>query len=108
MSTNDDYASTPLTPSAERWLLLKLDCWILPTLSVVFLWSFIDKTNVGNAKIYGLSEDLNLTDTKFNTALVIYFVAYCFFDVPATLVIRSIRPSIWRERPLHHETSFRY
>lgn len=54
------------------------------------------RTNLGNAKIFGLSEDLNLTGTEFNTSLVIYFVAYCFFDVPATLVIRKVKPHIYR------------
>ena len=34
---------TTVSASAERRLLLKLDAWILPTLSLVFFWSFIDK-----------------------------------------------------------------
>ncbi|KEF51712.1 uncharacterized protein A1O9_12347 [Exophiala aquamarina CBS 119918] len=40
-----------------RKLLWKLDSRIVPILAVLFLYSFLDRTNVGNAKILGLEKD---------------------------------------------------
>jgi hypothetical protein len=35
---------------------------ILVVLALLFLMSFLDRTNVGNAKIIGLEADLSITD----------------------------------------------
>ena len=44
------------------------------------LFAFIDRSNIGNAKIDGLTEDLGLTGNRFNIALVVFYVPYstCF------------------------------
>lgn len=40
------------------------------------LFAFIDRSNIGNAKIDGLVKDLHLTGNKFNIALVVFYVPY--------------------------------
>jgi hypothetical protein len=42
-------------------ILRKLDTRMLPMLAVLFLFSFLDRTNIGNAKILGLLTDLKLS-----------------------------------------------
>ena len=48
----------------------KMDIRIVPTLSVLYLLSFLDRGNIGNAKIEGLSDDLHLTPGQYNWCLV--------------------------------------
>jgi hypothetical protein len=49
---------------------------LVPMLLVLYLLSFIDRANIGNAKIEGMTESLNLTGAKYNIALAVFFVPY--------------------------------
>ena len=54
-----------INPVIDRRVTRKFDFHILP-----WLLAFVDRSSVGNAKIYGLTKDLKLTGNKFNVALV--------------------------------------
>lgn len=49
---------------------------VLPILALLFLCSFLDRTNVGNAKILGLEESLHLTDQQYTTGLAVFYATY--------------------------------
>jgi hypothetical protein len=49
---------------------------ILPVLALLFLCSFIDRTNVGNAKILGLEDDLNINDHQYAVGLCVFYATY--------------------------------
>jgi hypothetical protein len=49
---------------------------ILPMLALLFLCSFLDRTNVGNAKIYGLEKDINITDKQYDIGLTVFYLTY--------------------------------
>ena len=61
----------PIDPGAERRLLWKLDLTIYPVLYVLYMMSFLDRINISNARIQGLTEDLKLDGNKFNIALFV-------------------------------------
>lgn len=42
-----------IDPEAERKVIRKLDWRLIPWLSLLYLISFLDRTNIGNAKIQG-------------------------------------------------------
>jgi len=44
-----------IDPIAEKKLIRKLDWRLIPWLSLLYLISFLDRTNIGNAKIQGTS-----------------------------------------------------
>lgn len=52
----------------------------MPILSLLYLLSFMDRGNIGNARIQGLERDLNMNSSQYNLALSIYFVPYCLFE----------------------------
>lgn len=56
-------------PKIEDRILRKCDYHILPWLFGIWLCAFIDRSNIGNARIDGLTQDLSLTGNKFNIAL---------------------------------------
>lgn len=53
----------------ESRILRKLDYRIIPFLFGIWLCAFIDRSNIGNARVDGLTEDLHLRGTMFNVAL---------------------------------------
>lgn len=82
-------------PILEAKLVRKLDLYIIPVVMVLYLLSFLDRVNIGNARLYGLQEDLNMTDNQFQTAVSILFVTYILSEVPSNLVLKKLRPSRW-------------
>lgn len=56
-----------------------------------------DRVNISNAAILGLQEDLNIeTGTKYNTALTIFFVPYIIFEIPSNILMKKLKPHLWR------------
>ncbi|KAJ6498889.1 MFS general substrate transporter [Mycena sanguinolenta] len=84
-----------LTVEEERKLWRKIDLRLMPILSLLYLASFLDRGNIGNARLQGLETQLNLTGNKFNIALTMYFIPYCIFECPANMVLKRFLPSRW-------------
>ncbi|KAF9233956.1 MFS general substrate transporter [Melanogaster broomeanus] len=76
-----------LTQEQETKLWRKIDWRIIPTIAVMFLFSFTDRGAIGNAKIEGMTTQLDLTGNRYNMALTMFFIPYCVFELPATLTM---------------------
>ncbi|KAF2708559.1 MFS nicotinic acid transporter-like protein Tna1 [Pleomassaria siparia CBS 279.74] len=79
----------------DKTLLWKLDLKLIPWLSFLYLISFLDRTNIGNAKIDGLQEDLHLTNGQYNATLSIFFVSYSLFEPLTNVLLKKLRPSVF-------------
>ncbi|GLA36677.1 hypothetical protein AnigIFM63309_003000 [Aspergillus niger] len=79
----------------ERKLLRKMDLRLMPMLTLLYLFSFLDRGNIGNARIEGMEEDLHLGGTQYNWALTVFFFTYTVFELPSNLILQKVRPSIW-------------
>ncbi|GMM38231.1 Soa1 protein [Saccharomycopsis crataegensis] len=79
----------------EKKLLRKLDWKLIPVVSTLYLLAFLDRGNVGNAKIEGLTEDIHLKGNEYNICLTIFFITYTIFEVPSNMMLKKLRPSIW-------------
>jgi hypothetical protein len=53
---------------ATKRLLRKIDLHLIPFLALLYLLSFLDRTNIGNARLAGLEEDLGLTGLDYNVS----------------------------------------
>lgn len=73
----------------------KIDWRLIPMLTLLYLLSNLDRGNIGNAKIEGLTEDLNMTGNDYNIALTVFFFTYAAFEVPSNMLLKKFRPSIW-------------
>lgn len=49
----------------------------------------------GNARLYGMEEDLGLQGNQYQTAVSILFVTYLMSELPSNLVLKKFRPSRW-------------
>jgi len=91
----------------EKRLIRKLDFKIIPWLTLLYLISFLDRTNIGNAKIQGvcptnkvntyfqLQADLHLTDTQYALCLSIFFITYALVEVPSNILLKRLKPHVW-------------
>ena len=68
-------AQYEIDPELNKKVVRKCDLHIIPWLFAIWLCAFIDRSNIGNARIDGLTEDLNLQGTDFNVALVVFYVS---------------------------------
>jgi hypothetical protein len=50
----------------EKKVLRKMDLRLIPIVSALYLLCFLDRGNIGNARIEGLLEDINLTSPQYN------------------------------------------
>ncbi|CAG8949015.1 hypothetical protein HYFRA_00002143 [Hymenoscyphus fraxineus] len=80
---------------SEKALLRKLDWKLLPGLTLLYLLSFLDRSNVGNARIDGLATDLHITGNQYLFTLTIYFIGYVLFEIPCNIVLKRTTPKIW-------------
>ncbi|WVQ74723.1 hypothetical protein IAR50_004327 [Cryptococcus sp. DSM 104548] len=79
----------------ERRLLFKLDCCILPCLCLGFFCKYLDQTNLSNAYVSGLQETLGWYGNQYTYATSLYTVGYAIMQVPSTLIVQHVRPSLW-------------
>ncbi|KAI0442473.1 major facilitator superfamily domain-containing protein [Xylaria telfairii] len=79
----------------EKKILRKMDMRLIPMLALLYLLAFLDRGNIGNAKIEGLQEDLKITNDQYNLCLTVFFFSYAAFEVPSNLLLKRLRPSRW-------------
>ncbi|KAF5010738.1 hypothetical protein F66182_15425 [Fusarium sp. NRRL 66182] len=55
----------------ENKLLRKMDIRLIPMLALLYLLAFLDRGNIGNAKIEGMLTDLHMTGQQYSLARTI-------------------------------------
>jgi MFS family permease len=83
--------------TSTKRLLRKIDRTLIPFLALLYLLSFLDRTNIGNARLDTLEKDLNLNTAQYqyNAALAIFFPFYVAAEIPSNMAMKRFRPSIW-------------
>lgn len=85
------------TARQQRTLTNKIDLKVVPILGLLYLICFLDRTNIANAKIAGLVDDLNMPSTGYNTALWLFYIPFVLAEVPSNMIMSlpSIKPNLW-------------
>ncbi|KXN73683.1 MFS general substrate transporter [Conidiobolus coronatus NRRL 28638] len=81
-----------------KGLLFKMDCRIIPYISLLYLFSFLDRVNIGYARLYKMEEELHLNQFQYGWSLSIFFISYVIFEVPSNLLLKKYSPSVWIAR----------
>lgn len=72
-------SNAPINPKAERRLVRKLDLIIFPVFFTIYLMAFLDRINISNASIQGLTQELHLDEgSRFNVTLFV-----CCLHIPS-------------------------
>lgn len=83
------------TPEEEKKVRRKLDRVIVPLSTFLYLLCFLDRVNVGNARIQGMAEDLNLVGVRFNWVTSIFYIVYMFVEVPSNILLKKLGPKYY-------------
>lgn len=75
----------------------KVDLRLIPFLFLCYILAYLDRVNVGFAKLQML-KDLSLSDAAFATGAGIFFVGYFFFEVPSNLLLKRFGARMWIAR----------
>ena len=81
----------------EKTLNWKCDFKLLPPLIGLFLITFIDRTNIANAKIEGMTTDLKMKGNDYNMSLWILNIPYICLAVPSNILMKKgfVKPSVY-------------
>ncbi|KAF2488098.1 major facilitator superfamily domain-containing protein [Neohortaea acidophila] len=82
------------TPDEERRVRRKLDTRLVLFVALLYLLSFLDRSNIGNAKVAGLMTDLNMSDNQFEWLLTAFYITYILFEW-MTLCFKIFPPHIY-------------
>jgi MFS family permease len=86
-----------LAKSFETRTYRKVDVRIVPFLFFCYILAYLDRVNVGFAKLQML-KDLSLSDAAFATGAGIFFIGYFFFEVPSNVLLKKFGARMWIAR----------
>ncbi|KAK5081207.1 hypothetical protein LTR05_008001 [Lithohypha guttulata] len=78
--------------AVETKLRHKIDLYVVPTVVLLYLFCFIDRTNIGNARLAGFEKDLGLKGYDYNTILSIFYISYILCELPGTMLCKYVGP----------------
>ncbi|TFK43324.1 MFS general substrate transporter [Crucibulum laeve] len=78
----------------QKKAVRKLDYTILPVMTMFYLLSFLDRANIGNARIAGLQKSLHLTDHQYQICVTVLYVPYIAAELPSNLLLRTVGPRL--------------
>ncbi|EME38802.1 hypothetical protein DOTSEDRAFT_29003 [Dothistroma septosporum NZE10] len=79
----------------DKRLVWKCDRWLIPWLSLIYLLCFLDRTNIGNARLAGLEDDLDMKGHDYNIALTIFFISYGLSEPFTNLILKKVTPRVF-------------
>ncbi|PCH35272.1 MFS general substrate transporter [Wolfiporia cocos MD-104 SS10] len=82
----------------ERRLVRKLDARIMPIACLLYLFAYLDRTNLGNARLQGLPQDTlhgDPTGNLFGWVNSVFFITYILCQIPATILSKLFPPRLW-------------
>ncbi|TCD70385.1 hypothetical protein EIP91_003739 [Steccherinum ochraceum] len=88
-------------PETERRLVRQIDIRLIPSSMLIYLLCFLDRSNIGNAKLLNadthddLVSNTRLSNQEYLVALMIFIVAYTLFETPSNYMLKKFRPSRW-------------
>ena len=99
MSHLPDLAASPPTAASsfESNTYAKVTRRLPPLLFLCYVASYLDRVNVGFAKLQMLN-DLKFSETVYGLGAGIFFVGYFLFEVPSNVILHRVGARVWIAR----------
>src|SRR3954471_7296518 len=91
------YQPVPLASAVEERAYQKVTWRLLPVLMVCYLVAYLDRVNIGFAKLQMLA-DLGFSETVYGLGAGMFFIGYFFFEVPSNLLLHRVGARLWIAR----------
>src|SRR5215213_8315402 len=83
--------------TVERSAISKVSWRLLPFLFVLYIFNFLDRTNVSVAALT-MKPDLGFSDAAYGLGAGIFLLGYFFFEVPSNLILQRVGARRWMAR----------
>lgn len=83
-----------VVPDIERRVIHKMDFRIVPLVTALYVLAFLDRSNIGNARIAGMTKELHLEGNDYQWLLTIFYITYILFEFQV-LVWKIVPPHMW-------------
>ncbi|CAK7568409.1 MAG: hypothetical protein SEPTF4163_006397 [Sporothrix epigloea] len=90
-STLRDYFSNTYRPG-ERVLVQKIDFFILSFCCISYFVNYLDRSNLTNAYVSGMKEDLGFVGNQLNVINTCFTVGYIIGQIPSNVALHHIKP----------------
>lgn len=79
----------------ERKLIQKLDFFILTFCCLMYFLNYLDRSNLNNAYVSGMKEELGFKGNQLNQINTVFTVGYTIGQVPCNIALYYIKPRIF-------------
>ncbi|KAI7887302.1 MFS general substrate transporter [Lichtheimia hyalospora FSU 10163] len=79
----------------EKRLVRKYDLMLLPFLSLMYLFSSLDRSSLGNAVLDNFEEDVGITPDQFNLSITVFYVGFLLFQIPSNIMLEKFTARRW-------------
>jgi MFS family permease len=93
LKTKTEVAEDPQTAAIVRKVVRHL----MPILGVMYLIAYIDRQNIGYAKLQMVG-DLGMTERAYGLGASLFFIGYLLFELPSNLLLAKVGARIWFAR----------
>ncbi|KAK5192635.1 hypothetical protein LTR99_009611 [Exophiala xenobiotica] len=77
-------------------IMRKVDFRQISILALVYIWAYIDRSNLGNVNIAGMRDDLDTNvGNRYSVLTMVFFIGYPLVDIPAMYLTRKVGPALW-------------
>jgi len=76
----------------ERKLVQKLDFFILTFCCLMYFLNYLDRTNLNNAYVSGMKEELHFKGNQLNQINTVFTVGYTVAQVPCNIALYYVKP----------------
>ncbi|KLU82750.1 hypothetical protein MAPG_01819 [Magnaporthiopsis poae ATCC 64411] len=79
----------------ERKLIQKIDFFILTFCCLSYLVNYLDRTNINNAYVSGMKEELGFVGDQLNQINTCFTIGYVLGQIPSNLSLHYVKPRYW-------------
>src|SRR6266403_1949049 len=87
-------SSTSNSETLENSIYAKVAWRLMPFLFICYVAAYLDRVNVGFAKLQMLS-DLKFSETVYGLGAGIFFIGYFLFEVPSNQIMYRVGARVW-------------
>ncbi|ORY35062.1 major facilitator superfamily domain-containing protein [Naematelia encephala] len=78
----------------EKRAKRKVDFNLIPVFGALYMMSFLDRSNIGNANLTTFNKDLGLVGNQFGAAVSVVYATYVVFEPVWAVLMKIITPKI--------------
>ncbi len=94
MTSNLTSVGSASAAATEERAYAKVFWRLIPFLMCCYVVAYLDRVNLGFAKLQ-MSSELGFSDTVYGLGAGVFFLSYFLFGVPSNLILQRVGPRLW-------------